>query len=51
MQAPGKVCNEKEKMTAVQKNFRERKDFIRLYQKICWANFDKLWILNEGTPL
>ena len=31
----------------------ERKDFIRLYQKIGWINFNELWAndstLNEGA--
>ena len=43
---------ERRKMTATQ-NIRERKDFIRLYQKIGWANFDELQdndsTLNKGT--
>ena len=44
---------ERKKTTAVQKTFRDRKDFIMLYQKIGWADFDELWDndfkLNEST--
>ena len=48
-----KVELEEKNTTPMQKSFDWKEDFIRLYQKTGWANFDKLWVtdstLNEGT--
>ena len=50
---PQKVCDEngERKMMTLKNNFIERKDFIRLYQKTGWTDFDEVidsWY-NEGT--
>ena len=58
--SPRKVCDEnkrkkerKRKRRPRKKFFYRKEDFIRLYQKTGWSDFDELWVtdstLNEGT--
>ena len=52
------MCDENKRIRRKQKQLPHKKfylkeDFIRLYQKIGWADFDELWVtdstLKEGT--
>ena len=54
--SPRKVCDEnkrKRKRRPRKIFFYWKEDFIRLYQKTGWSDFDELWVtdstLNEGT--
>ena len=59
--SPRKVCNENKRKKESRKKendgrvkfFYWKEDFIRLYQKTGWSDFDELWVtdstLNEGT--
>ena len=56
--SPRKVCDENERKKEKEndgrvKFFYWKEDFIRLYQKTGWSDFDELWVtdstLNEGT--